>query len=76
MINYPIWTQSGINVRTILNPAILCGGLINVTSQIAAASGQWYVYALNHLFEAETPGGQWYTEAECSVIGRPIPLAQ
>lgn len=74
MVNYPMWTQYGISVRAVLNPRVRVGGRIFVESQIKQACGVWNVYSINHMIEAEQPNGQWFTQMECSVIDRPLPL--
>lgn len=76
MVGYPIWTQNGLVVKSLLNTVVRCGSYINVDSIIVPARGRWYVYSLSHVLEAEQPGGQWFTQMECSVLGHTIPIAR
>lgn len=76
MVGYPTWTSTGISLVTLFNPAIAYGTQVQVQSIIKPACGPWNVYAVNHNLESETPGGAWFTQLECNVLGRPTPLAQ
>lgn len=76
MIGYPAYTSKGIMVRTLYNPSIGYGGLVEVQSSQQPASGQWVVYGLDHDLDAQFPGGKWETNLSATrpglgpVIGR------
>lgn len=72
MIGYPAHTQNGISVTTVYNPNIVFGRQIEIRSSLTPAQGQWAVYSVRHELESETPGGQWTTTAECTVLGRVV----
>lgn len=73
MIGYPAFTQQGIVVSTIFDPAIAFGGFVKVISSalnairqaqpnLASANAfptQWSVYKLDLELDALLPGGQW-----------------
>ena len=59
MIGYPAYTQQGIIVRTLFNPQIAFGGMIQVQSALQKASGQWAVQKLDLALDSLVPHGQW-----------------
>jgi hypothetical protein len=68
MIGAPIFSQTGIMVKTIYNPAIVFGASVNVVSSaIKRANGRWRVDALSHSLESETPNGNWFTSLQCGI---------
>ena len=69
LIGYPMRTQNGIELVTLFNPAIVFGGDLTVKSDITPANGRWNVNQISHDLEAETPGGKWFTTAQCSLFG-------
>lgn len=66
MVNYPTFTSSGIEVTTLYRPTIQYGGQITVKSQLTPACGNWYVYHVFHMLDAEIPNGRWFTTLSCS----------
>ena len=67
MVGYPaIWSQ-GISVKTLFNPQISIGNLVQVQSQIPAACGEWFVSSVSHNLESLELNGQWFT----SFLGAP-----
>ena len=66
MVGYPQFTSDYLVVTTLLNPELVCGSLINVSSEITPACGQWQVVHVTHEFESEMPNGQWFTRCEAS----------
>lgn len=61
MVGYPAHNGVGIALTTLYNPSIRAGGTVQVRSEIPNACGQWFVTALTHDLESETPGGQWFS---------------
>lgn len=74
MVGYPTYTQSGIQLTTLYNPAIAFGTEIQVESQLLPASGGWTVAQVAHDLESEMPGGKWFTRLECGLIGQATPI--
>lgn len=70
-IGYPSFTQQGIIVKTIFNPLISLGGMVNVESSVLSAiaqvqqqrgltfPSQWTVVKLDLALESQLPHGQW-----------------
>lgn len=70
-ISYPSFTQQGIIVKTIFNPLISLGGMVEVDSTILGAIAQvqqqrgltfptqWVVVKLDLALDSQLPGGQW-----------------
>ena len=69
MIGYPAFTQQGIIVKTVFDPQITVGKLIQVESSILAGIGQaglganfptqWAVNKIDLRLESELPNGDW-----------------
>lgn len=59
MIGYPSYTQQGIMVKTLFNPQVGFGGMIQVESLLKKANGSWAVYKLDHVLESQVPRGKW-----------------
>ncbi len=70
MVGSPSYTQQGLSVQCLYNPAIQSGGKIKVQSGILPqANGTWWVQSLAHNIESETPGGAWFSTADCTIYG-------
>lgn len=74
LVGYPQFTQSGVSFRMLFNPALVFGQRIEIQSVLGAANGTWVIAALAHTLEAEMPGGQWFTEVECGLLGYAAPI--
>lgn len=61
MVGYPTYTAYGIMVKTLFNPSIGFGSKIKVESSLAAASGEFTVYMLDHDLESQLPKGSWFS---------------
>lgn len=59
MILYPSYTQQGIMLKTVFNPQIGFGGLVNVRSLLKKANGTWAVYKIDHALDSQVPRGKW-----------------
>lgn len=59
MIGYPAYTQQGIIVKTLFNPLIQFGGLINVQSTLPQATGNWAINKIDHALDSQVRNGQW-----------------
>ncbi len=75
MVGYPVYTQNGISVTTLFNPAIIFGGKVKVETDLTPAAGLWSPYAVSHELASETPGGPWFTRLECNLFGQPQAIA-
>lgn len=69
MVGYPTFTNQGIQVTTLYNPAIKYGCSINVTSILKASCGKWILFNVGHDLEAETVNGKWFTHIQASRSG-------
>lgn len=74
LVGYPTYTQNGIAVRSIYNPNLSFGRKVQIESQLTAASGEWAIAAISHNLDANMPGGEWFSEAQCALIGAPLPI--
>lgn len=74
MVGYPAFTESGCRFRTIYNPNLAFGRPVEVKSQLDAANGTWTVANVAHSLDAEIPGGQWFTDVECTLLGHTLPI--
>ena len=74
MVGYPSFTQNGIIFKTLFNPVIAFGGLVQIQSLVFSAAtqsksansqsvlpadGNWAVYKLDHALDSQVPRGQW-----------------
>jgi hypothetical protein len=66
MVGYPTATSNGLSVRTIWNPSISLGTRIQVktTLKLAAGSGEFSVYKIDHHLDAYTPNGRWFSDIQ------------
>ncbi len=76
MVGYPMHTQQGIQITTLFNPTITYGGEIEVESTLTPAAGAWIVFSMTHEIESETPGGQWFTQMDCNLFGKPTAIGR
>lgn len=74
LVGYPAYTDNGISLTTLYNPALIFGTAVTVESSLTPANGQWAVAAVTHTLESELPGGQWFTRIECGLIGQEAPI--
>lgn len=72
LVAYPAFTQSGIKATTLYNPSLDFGRKVKVESGFKSANGSWRVSDLAHRLESGVPGGQWFTDIECSFLDGPI----
>ena len=64
LLGYPTFSNDGIQLKAIFDPAFRIGGLIKVTSIVPRASGVWKITKLVTKLEAYMPsGGAW----ECDI---------
>ena len=66
LIGYPTYTRAGIALKTLFNPRIEFGALVQVKSSLPQACGKWAIYSLQHDLESETPNGAWFTLIEAA----------
>jgi len=72
LVGYPSFTQTGVQFLSLYNPNLAFGREVQVHSQFAPANGSWVVASLSHNLDANIPGGQWFTEVTCSLLGQPL----
>lgn len=64
LVGYPSYGPYSIILKTIFNPAVRFGSLIQVESSLPRATGKWRVFKLDHNLDSLVPGGQWFTIIE------------
>lgn len=69
MVGYPTFNPIGVVIKTLFNPGITHKGKVKIQSIVKPACGEWEVNNLTHTLEAETIGGQWFSEIECTPVG-------
>lgn len=75
LINYPIFSQSGIVLKSVFNPTFNLGKIMVVSgSEISQANGPWRVNGVNHSIESETPGGEWFTNVQGYLYQATLPI--
>lgn len=74
MVGYPSFTQNGVRISSLYNPNLAYGKVVTVESEFTAAQGQWQVAAVTHSLDAGVPGGEWFTEIECGLLGQGLPI--
>lgn len=69
-VGYPAFTQLGIKVRTLFNPAIVHGSLIKIEgSQFPQANTKWQIFKIDHDLACFEPNGPWFSDLDCSAPG-------
>lgn len=67
MVGSPSFTQKGIVLRTIFNPAIKIGSQLNVISAVVdVPKGLWEVYYIGYALDAQVPRGEWFQTLQAS----------
>lgn len=61
MVGYPTYDGVTVICRTLFNPSIQQGGLVQIESDVQRATGRWVVLSMDVALESERPGGQWFT---------------
>lgn len=74
MVGYPAFTQNGVQLVTLYNPSLVFGRSIVVKSQLTAANGTWVIASVSHNLDSDLPGGQWFTEIECNLLGQEVAI--
>lgn len=72
LIGYPAWSQNGITISTLFNPAIRMQGQVELETDIDIAKGRWIVLALSYRLESENPSGAWFCQVELGRFGNAI----
>ncbi len=61
MVGYPSYTSTGIELKSLFNPAFKFGGAIEVKSSLGIpANGKWIVNGLDYDLESMVPKGSWF----------------
>lgn len=67
MIGLPVPTETGCQVKILMNTGIKTGDLVEVTSErIDVINGDYYVISITH--EGEVRGNNWYTTLDCALV--------
>lgn len=74
LVGYPRFTQNGIQLTTLYNPSLAFGQRVEVRSALTPANGQWVVASVAHNLSAQEPGGPWFSQIECGLIGQATPI--
>lgn len=74
MVGYPTFTQNGIRLTTLYNPSLVFGRTIECKSTFTQANGKWVIASVSHNLSAEVPGGPWFTQIECGLLGQEAPI--
>jgi hypothetical protein len=69
LVGYPAFTDIGIVVTVLFNPAIKYGALIEVQSSLTPACGKWAIYGMQHELESQTVGGSWFSRISATDQG-------
>jgi hypothetical protein len=72
MRDYPSFTEYGVQVRTEFRRAINYGAMMNITSDIKPACGQWRIIKIDYDLQANTPKGSWYAILDGAQVGTPV----
>lgn len=68
MVGYPAFNQASIVIRSIFNPKIKNGTILNVQSSLTPACGNWNVYSVTHEIESQMPKGKWFSTIEANLL--------
>lgn len=89
MVGYPSFTQNGIMLKSLYNPVMSYGSLIEVrsvvidaaqqsksapVSTVLPANGQWAIFKLDHMLDSEVPRGQWQSAIQAYNPKYPQPV--
>ncbi|OYW78649.1 MAG: hypothetical protein B7Z19_06795 [Polynucleobacter sp. 32-46-5] len=66
LVGYPSYWEAGFTVKSEFNPVIAIGRIINLTSQLPKANGQFPVQYVTHELSTLTPDGPWFTTSKLS----------
>lgn len=68
LVGYPTFTSKGITFRTLFDPTIRYGAVVDVRSSLKPASGRWGVYSMFLSLEAEMPNGEWFVDVFATAL--------
>lgn len=75
LIDYPAYTATGVMLRALFNPSFEIGRQVTVSgSQLTPVNTSWNVYSVNHLLDAQSPGGKWESILLASSPNAPTPI--
>lgn len=75
MIDYPVYTNTGIMLKALFNTNFAIGKQVTVTgSQIKSANATWNIYGVDNALESQTPGGAWESTLLCTSPNFATPL--
>jgi hypothetical protein len=72
LVGYPTFDGTGVNFKSLFNPNVTFGGLIQLETDVEQARGQWIVTSVAHQLESEKPGGAWFTTIRGNLNGYAI----
>lgn len=74
MVGYPSFNAYGVMLRTLFNPSIGFGQMVEVRSSLSGASGRYSVYMLSYDLESQVPNGKWFADVGGYNPARPTPV--
>jgi len=70
LVGYPTLNSQYIMLRSVFIPNAALGQQVEVSgSEVSAVNGTWTIFTVMHNLEAQTPGGQWFTELQVFTNG-------
>lgn len=69
LVGYPSYYQTGFIVKSLYNPNISNGCMIDLTSIIPKANGKFPVMGTTHELSTLTVDGSWFTTAKLAPVG-------
>lgn len=76
MVGYPSYNGVGVSITSLFDHTLHYGRAATVQSGIKNACGDWYISAVSHDLESETPSGQWFTHFQGNPLDNIHALAQ
>lgn len=69
MLGYPSFSNDGVSVTCLYNPALELGGMVKIESIVPGATGVWKIVKLSHELNAYgRQGGAWFSQVDASPI--------
>lgn len=66
LVGYPSYWEAGFIVKSEFNPIVTNGRIIDLTSSLPKANGQFPVQYVTHELSTLTPDGPWFTTSKLS----------
>lgn len=72
MRDYPAFTEYGVQVRFEFHRAVAYRSIMNVTSDIKPACGQWRIIRIDYDLQTNTPRGNWFAVLDGARLDAPV----